>query len=723
MIVIEFNTIRKNKILVLSSNIHQRNRINNVPAGWTPMKDKKKRVVWRCPYYHKNYFTGEWSRCSYTCRKKQTTEKHEHRFDIPPNKDPGFDASHIKKEKVTYQDQLSDKIHQAVAHFIGSSSISSSVASSEEMKRFIITLFNISNNMNRPNIALHLEETLTINQKNIRDFIISEGNKTFDSITKKLSSFKFVNLSIDAATVLNMKVVHSTISNPYSNISPLPFRATQKDETDWGIVEYKEEIMTALTQIESCGLIPISICHDRLPAQSSAIRELLNDSENECYSRIVDVPCINHILNNVFVKTLRNTNELRLLVSEIEDLCRRLRTTEAIIYLGKKCKFPPKTRWLYIHDSLEFLILHREKIESYYVNDYIDHYEEDDCIYKNSKAIPDSFIELYKLLTPIKLASLAIECENSRLSDIVPLFYEIFKTYKEMLKTIQPGMKNILHNFISYLKSMIKILFPDEVWASWVLTTNGRHYIRKMNKNGFGSQYKEDILKTNSVANDFVKDFKYKMKIIDSDFSSDEEEWAQSENEEEETESEEIDQSMEESMEIQETIDIDSGFEYPFEHNIRSKHEKYYRKNLEELLGYDIRKKAYEKTIDVLKKYIDPSEEECLPKRYLDYWLFARDEPLEAIQLKQRWNLSTLEMWKHLALIEKYHSFAEVAMRLLSIGTSESSVERLISMHRYLVHDRMTNISPETLLARLRLRSMRNDEKKHETFDNPYWKL
>ena len=77
----------------------------------------------------------------------------------------------------------------------------------------------------------------------------------------------------------------------------------------------------------------------------------------------------------------------------------------------------------------------------------------------------------------------------------------------------------------------------------------------------------------------------------------------------------------------------------------------------------------------------------------------------------------------HLALIDKYHKFAEVAMRLLSIGTSERSVERLISMHRYLVHDRMTNISPETLLARLRLRSMRNDEKKREVFDNPYWRL
>ena len=104
------------------------------------------------------------------------------------------------------------------------------------------------------------------------------------------------------------------------------------------------------------------------------------------------------------------------------------------------------------------------------------------------------------------------------------------------------------------------------------------------------------------------------------------------------------------------------------------------------------------------------------------YWLFNDNEPAEAILLKQKWNLNTLEMWKHLSLITKYKQIAELAMRSLSIGTSESCVERLISMHRYLVHDRMTNVSPEVLLARLRLRAMRNDENK-SVFNNPYWKL
>ena len=48
----------------------------------------------------------------------------------------------------------------------------------------------------------------------------------------------------------------------------------------------------------------------------------------------------------------------------------------------------------------------------------------------------------------------------------------------------------------------------------------------------------------------------------------------------------------------------------------------------------------------------------------------------------------------------------DVTKRLVSVGTSESDVERINSMHKFLVHERMTNISPENLLARLRMRAL-----------------
>ena len=49
-------------------------------------------------------------------------------------------------------------------------------------------------------------------------------------------------------------------------------------------------------------------------------------------------------------------------------------------------------------------------------------------------------------------------------------------------------------------------------------------------------------------------------------------------------------------------------------------------------------------------------------------------------------------------------AIATVALRIISIGTSESDVERVNSMHKYIARDRMTNISANVILARLRLK-------------------
>ena len=64
---------------------------------------------------------------------------------------------------------------------------------------------------------------------------------------------------------------------------------------------------------------------------------------------------------------------------------------------------------------------------------------------------------------------------------------------------------------------------------------------------------------------------------------------------------------------------------------------------------------------------------------------------------------SEYDMWTNMMKYDDVRPLARAAVRLISAASSESSVERLISIHRYLVHDRMTNLGSEVLLARLRL--------------------
>lgn len=66
---------------------------------------------------------------------------------------------------------------------------------------------------------------------------------------------------------------------------------------------------------------------------------------------------------------------------------------------------------------------------------------------------------------------------------------------------------------------------------------------------------------------------------------------------------------------------------------------------------------------------------------------------------------SDYEMWRQMTKFDRMKPLACVAFRLMTISTSEADVERLISAHRYLTHDRMTSLQADTLLARLRMRA------------------
>ena len=102
-------------------------------------------------------------------------------------------------------------------------------------------------------------------------------NSVYIFLAKQMEDYRYVNIMIDA-TVLTMRVVPSTLSNPFSGFAPVPWRCTTKNGNDWTIAEYKTEVNTILAEIASTNaFIPVAVCHDRLRAQSTAIREAIKD--------------------------------------------------------------------------------------------------------------------------------------------------------------------------------------------------------------------------------------------------------------------------------------------------------------------------------------------------------------------------------------------------------------------------------------------------------------
>ena len=95
-------------------------------------------------------------------------------------------------------------------------------------------------------------------------------------------------------------------------------------------------------------------------------------------------------------------------------------------------------------------------------------------------------------------------------------------------------------------------------------------------------------------------------------------------------------------------------------------------------------------------------------KKAFDLWLFSEMSEYQKLVLNED---DDFDMWREAHKFDELRSIPQVDERLVSVGTSESDVERLNSMHRFIVHDRMTNISAENILARLRMRSLAISEK------------
>ena len=357
-----------------------------------------------------------------------------------------------------------------------------------------------------------------LNRKELQKSILRSGNSAYIFLAQKMEGYNHVNIMIDAATVLTMRVVHSTLSNPFSGFAPVPLRCTTKTDRDWTIAEYTTEVRTILAELASGNVfIPVAICHDRLQAQSTAVREVIKElqASGTVNGLIVDVPCLNHITHNAFSATIKCL-EFSGMIRVIGDMADVLQTREAINILGRKCPLPPKTRWLYLTDTLTFMLCNKRKIAEFLriklINDSgvseitistADEMNE----YRAKTSLPSIVSDLYIVTQPFKQASLCFECEQSRLSDAIPIIRVFEKNIRHILE------KKVLRNRESYefLRQLtaqfiarLKVFLPRETWACWALTREGRYQLRKKAAGfvftGIPCDYSNPAIKRNEAA-------------------------------------------------------------------------------------------------------------------------------------------------------------------------------------------------------------------------------
>ena len=634
------------------------------------------------------------------------------------------------------------ELTRLVAEFLGETHLSVSMGTSDAMRRFCVSLmeFTLKQRDAHPGIDFRPDLWITaFNGRQLTQEIVAAGDRALEYLERSLLKFKFVNVMIDAATVINMRVVHVTLANPFSGQAPIPFRTTRKEGAEWRISDYADEVMTALTELMSRKtVIPVAILHDRLAAQSTGIRKVLavlRSSDDQNARLIVDVPCLNHLVNNAFSAAM-NDPGINGMMSAIETLTKTIRTREALMFIKRKCPTPPKTRWIYIADTLEFIIRDRIVIEKYLENLHFQEHAEEDLTSDEYDAGMEEYASvlrcvfgLYLVINPLKQASLALECEQSRLADLVPIIRVLELSWIDVLKhdlLKDPVIEHFMHILLAHVFSRLR----NETLAAWAVTREGRLHFRKSVQGSllYGQDildYPDEQFAENDAAASMQRRIQDNMMIIADAMNQDRDKVIPDDNDPPDV-IQDTDDALIETLiglqdesndcetlipppaadnpnftrEIEEEMELNSHFKAALERERQ--------KTIAQILEFDIAYDAYSRILPVILRYFQtlyPDTSKEVAQKGLDDWLFAADLPKNEFS-----HSSDCEMWLHLSKYDCMRRFSDVALRLLAISTSESDVERLISVHRYIVHDRMTNLSPDVLLARLRIRARRITE-------------
>ena len=129
---------------------------------------------------------------------------------------------------------------------------------------------------------------------------------------------------------------------------------------------------------------------------------------------------------------------------------------------------------------------------------------------------------------------------------------------------------------------------------------------------------------------------------------------------------------------------------------------------------------AYSRAIQALERYLkvmrNGGSGDVNVTKLFDLWIgLDGDSDESSFRRLDIDNMSTdFRLWQEAYKYDDLRVFARLCLRLLSIGTGESDVERLVSAHRKIVGTSATNMSTDVLLARLRLKAVRLSQEAHD---------
>ena len=682
-----------------------RNVKYDAPHGWTPTKIRGK-SEWRCGWVQYVFQSNELRRCSHACEKRNIIFHHDrHIFEIPQKDDPDFPKAILSRLKKDNHNSFNRRYTKYLAKLCGQIDISCQKGASQPMRDFSINLLNEGYQLGKVdgkkeiNIPQYLNK---VSEKEISREIVHQSHIQFDKDLEEFKGQKFSCLICDAGTVMRSHCLHFMLVC-YSQ----PIKKILLDVFDGPVFDskyYSACFTNILSQLQENNIEVCAITTDSLPAQVKGWSSFQDSSDDPNIKALFRIPCFAHMINLVFLNAMKKSPNLKSVVSKILEIMKIARSRECVQFINASCPSYSRIRWLFIVDVLLFLLDKRNEINNFIQISNVS--EDPDCL------MIDKDIEFaYKVLVQLKMFSLNVEKSRFHLFNIVPLAREFFEELKKLYTNINDQKwREIISIIDALMRLKLKHNALEITITSYALSSVGRAELRKKYA-GIRTVMPYTLSFTTPCESIYIERTKFEKKkipLFTEEFQEEEETVVESSKASIEQDEDDLVQEMEDQEDYfnedeNELLEKElNNQDLIISQKMNGEFILIMKTPYEERVKQDIFKDIYHISQTTLIHFgsILGIDEEYIEQKF-DEFLFA--DPLSLDFMKYSFELPYVFWKKVFCYSEEWEIFSELALRFSCAFTSESMVERLLSVQRCIQNGRMSNVSTATLKARLQL--------------------
>jgi hypothetical protein len=236
-----------------------------------------------------------------------------------------------------------------------------------------------------------------------------QGDEVLPALIEDVSGRIYdANLFTDAGIVLDLNSVHAVLMNPNYPEAFFPFDTYEN--RNFTSENYEKLYKDVIKRIQDSHIEIVTIIYDNYPAQVNGIGQSLAFFP---HLGIHHIRYFNHMVQLVFAHAVSGAS-VAPIIAMVNEVTTDLQTPGRIAIMGRRCPTLVKTRWVYLVDVLRDILFYCGTVNE--LHRILEHGPK-----------PESLIQLYWILLSLKLFSLAIECRERQLHEVLPLAAEAMR--------------------------------------------------------------------------------------------------------------------------------------------------------------------------------------------------------------------------------------------------------------------------------------------------------